>query len=101
MAPSGPKLSSARTAVMELDPLAAIIAEGNDRYAETLRGFLRFVPPLTRLRADPVTATDPHWVNDWIPAFDGLSLYAYVASRNPALYLEIGSGTSTKFVRRA
>lgn len=81
--------------------LAAIIGKGHDRYAETILSFLRFAPQLARIRSAAQTATEPHWINDWIPAFDAVSLYGYVTTRNPATYMEIGSGTSTKFIRRA
>ena len=47
---------------------------------------------------DPV---QPHWDNGWIPRLDGIALYCMVATTDPALYLEVGSGISTKFVRRA
>lgn len=43
----------------------------------------------------------PAWSNGYIPPIDGLSLYAMVAKFRPRVYLEVGSGNSTKFVRRA
>jgi predicted O-methyltransferase YrrM len=44
---------------------------------------------------------DPCWINGWLEGLDTLALYGFVASRKPAQYLEIGSGYSTKLVRRA
>lgn len=49
----------------------------------------------------PEGSAEPAWINDWLPALDGASLYAFVAEQNPATYLEVGSGNSTRFVRRA
>jgi hypothetical protein len=51
--------------------------------------------------ADPATPEQPHWKNSWLPGVDAAILYSLVASRKPRTYLEIGSGNSTKFVRRA
>lgn len=44
---------------------------------------------------------DPRWINGWFPSLDGMVLYHLLAERNPATYVEIGSGNSTKFARRA
>jgi predicted O-methyltransferase YrrM len=41
------------------------------------------------------------WSNAFLPPFDAASLYGLVFSRKPRLYLEIGSGNSTIFARRA
>ena len=46
------------------------------------------------------TAT-PTWENGWFPALDAVTLYGLVATRNPRWYVEVGSGNSTRFVRRA
>jgi hypothetical protein len=60
---------------------------------------------IDRLAAIPATAPDddpgPRWDNAWIPGLDGASLYTFVATRAPRTFLEVGSGNSTKFARRA
>ncbi len=45
--------------------------------------------------------TEPYWFNFWFPPLDGLSLAGVLKLRNPKLYLEVGSGNSTKFARKA
>jgi hypothetical protein len=45
--------------------------------------------------------TDPFWINGWLPPFDAIVLYSLIAVKKPTIYMEIGSGNSTKFVRRA
>ena len=40
-------------------------------------------------------------INGWLPGLDSAALYAFLARTDPALYLEVGSGNSTKFARRA
>ncbi|WP_426009959.1 class I SAM-dependent methyltransferase [Caulobacter sp. DWR2-3-1b2] len=49
----------------------------------------------------PKCTRSPYWSNGFIPPLDGLSLYAMVSMNRPRLYVEVGSGNSTKFVRRA
>jgi hypothetical protein len=43
----------------------------------------------------------PHWRNHYLPPLDGMILYTLIRKLRPATYLEIGSGNSTKFVRKA
>ncbi|MDQ2802380.1 MAG: class I SAM-dependent methyltransferase [Pseudomonadota bacterium] len=43
----------------------------------------------------------PCWINGMQPALDGMLLYTLARTLDPKIYLEIGSGNSTKFVRRA
>jgi hypothetical protein len=56
-------------------------------------------------QAIPVKAAsdpaDPHWLNGWFPSFDAIMLYGLLATRNPRRYVEVGSGNSTRFARRA
>jgi hypothetical protein len=44
---------------------------------------------------------EPCWENDWWGTLDALYQCASLRARNPALYLEVGSGYSTLFARRA
>ncbi len=44
---------------------------------------------------------DPFWKNDWFESLDGASLYYFLKARNPEIYMEVGSGNSTKFARKA
>jgi len=43
----------------------------------------------------------PRWINGSFPALDAVSVYGLLALHNPSLYVEVGSGNSTKFARRA
>ena len=49
----------------------------------------------------PGDASQPHWLNGWLPALDAAALYAFIATAKPARYVEVGSGHSTRFARRA
>ena len=44
---------------------------------------------------------NPAWINGMLPGLDSLLLYTAIRLHKPKTYLEIGSGNSTKFVRRA
>ncbi|MCS4434561.1 class I SAM-dependent methyltransferase [Aquiflexum gelatinilyticum] len=44
---------------------------------------------------------EPTWINNFIPGLDLISLYGYLVKFNSKLYIEIGSGNSTKIAKRA
>ena len=75
------------------------------RATDTMRNTIRTVGEFRKRFANIEThATDrraPEWGQSWLPAFDGMLIYALLGSKTPARYLEIGSGNSTKFARRA
>jgi hypothetical protein len=82
--------------------LNVILASRRQAYTDQLRAFLQFARYLQRIPARAVPRSgEPGWINGWQPGLDCAALYGLTAIRNPARYLEIGSGTSTKFVRRA
>lgn len=84
--------------------LYEVISRSRASYAATLRSFLQFADALGRIptrapAAQPSTA--PCWINGWLPALDSIALYSLLALHNPQQYVEVGSGNSTKFARRA
>jgi hypothetical protein len=44
---------------------------------------------------------DPYWNNPWFSGLDAASLVSFLLERQPARYIEIGSGHSTRFARHA
>lgn len=82
--------------------LYALLEQDKESYRETLRTFLTLESELLRipLRA-PKKSTEPCWINNWLDGLDTLALYSFVALRKPAQYVEVGSGYSTRVVRRA
>src|SRR2546430_2567245 len=44
---------------------------------------------------------EPHWEQTWFTGLDGISLYGMLRELAPAVYLEVGSGHSTRFAARA
>jgi hypothetical protein len=82
--------------------LTGIVAAGSGEYGQVLD---RCAGLAAKLAAIPLQATDdspdPRWGNPWFTGFDAVALYGLLASVNPRLVIEIGSGNSTKFARRA
>lgn len=81
--------------------LEALISAHEPSYAAATKGIMRYAEELAKIEVTAADPRQPSWVNGMISGLDGASFYAFVRDRKPALYLEIGSGNSTKFVARA
>jgi len=83
--------------------LERILAAGRARYAAHLRSVLAVRDDLARIPRDPDPAAGaaPAWINGFLAGLDSALLYALLRARKPRRYLEIGSGHSTRFARRA
>jgi hypothetical protein len=82
--------------------LHRILDEGRDRYRAHLQAVLAHRDRLLAIgMTEPAGSEEPHWRNGFLPGLDAAALYTFVADGNPSTYLEVGSGTSTKFTRRA
>ena len=82
--------------------LSDLLERGRGRYAARLD---RFVAEADRLAAIPLRGSaggaQPYWDNTWLPPLDALALYGFLVEGRPGRYVEIGSGNSTRFARRA
>jgi len=82
--------------------LRGLIAAPSDGYRALLDRIAEFLPYFEAIPLhEPQDVTSPYWLNGWFPALDSISLYGLLALRNPHAYVEVGSGNSTKFARRA
>ncbi|MGH9185264.1 MAG: class I SAM-dependent methyltransferase [Acidimicrobiales bacterium] len=81
--------------------LESLIATGHDQYRSLLEGFRSYLPRLLAIPVEGDTPGEPTWSNGWFQGLDAATLYGLLASRNPARYVEVGSGWSTTFTRRA
>ena len=81
--------------------LEEIIGQDRERYARALDSFTRYATELTQIEQEPSDPAAPAWHNRFTSGLDAIALYGFVCERRPRLYFEIGSGNSTKFVRRA
>ncbi|KAF5050108.1 hypothetical protein DSECCO2_432810 [anaerobic digester metagenome] len=53
------------------------------------------------VNSDSAHSSLPCWNNGWLPPFDAMSIYYFLAERNPRLYVECGSGNTTKFAAKS
>ncbi|NEO70863.1 class I SAM-dependent methyltransferase [Moorena sp. SIO3H5] len=83
--------------------LYEIINRGRETYKTYLNSFLEYRENLRKLanKAIKEHSTEPSLFNPWLPGLDAVSLYSFIRLNKPKLYLEVGSGNSTKFARRA
>ncbi|MCF7810549.1 class I SAM-dependent methyltransferase [bacterium] len=82
--------------------LYKLIDKERDSIRQLLESFLQFEGRLREISLNkPQKPKDPHWLNGWLPAFDALGIYGMIGLLKPKIYLEVGSGNSTKFARRA
>lgn len=81
-------------------PLEGLIAEGMPGYTRLLTRLVTYAPALAAIgeRAAPPA---PRWGQDWFPRLDAAIAYVMTRDRAPARIIEVGSGHSTRFLRRA
>lgn len=70
-------------------------------FMATLSGFNKYLDKAMEIEATAINPTDPSWNNPWFPFIDAISTYCLIATHKPRRYIEVGSGFSTKFARRA
>jgi len=78
-----------------------VLAAGEARYEGVLNSFLAYEEDLSRIPGGRSVDGRLTWQNDYWGGLDAVALYAFISERRPATYLEIGSGFSTMFARRA
>ena len=81
--------------------LEAMLDARRSAFADALRSVLAYRDALARIPLDATSPSDPSWHNGWFQGLDAAVLYATLARHRPALLVEVGSGNSTKFARRA
>jgi len=81
--------------------LERIIESQAINYLTFLKGMITVSAYLKEIRTYPEDLIMPFWRQDWIPPLDAASLYYMVALSRPKRVIEIGSGNSTKFIRRS
>ncbi len=82
--------------------IAAMFGVRDAHYRAQLESFLPHRKQLRALaEAAPADPREPFWENIWLTGMDAVALYGVIAAHKPALYFEVGSGNSTRLVRRA
>lgn len=87
-----------RPAMAAVEELLAAEAESYEQLVTDIGALREWASQIPR---DQTHAGEPCWFNDYWGTIDAVAQCAVLSRRNPALYLEIGSGFSTLFARRA
>jgi len=78
------------------------IAARTGEYLELLKRLAPYENLLGAIPTEtPASAELPFWRNNWVMGLDAATLYAFPSVFHSKLYIEVGSGNSTKFVRRS
>jgi hypothetical protein len=81
--------------------LRSILEANEDSYAKTIAGLFDYEDQIRRIPRGRQPDGGLSWDNDYWGGIDAVAQYALLAQRRPSLYLEVGSGYSTMFARRA
>jgi predicted O-methyltransferase YrrM len=82
--------------------LDAIIGAGRARYEGVIRQIAAHRAAMEAVpESAPADGEEACWQNSFMSGLDAAALYGIVSSRRPKLYLEVGSGYSTRLVARA
>jgi len=82
--------------------ISALFAEAAENSRVVVAQMEALLPDLKKIElSGQEDSPAPHWLTPWMPALDSMTIYALIRSLKPLTYLEIGSGMSTKFARRA
>lgn len=82
--------------------LAAIIGAGRERYLDLLDEFAPLQLDFDDVpRTGSYDTTTPFWLNAWFSPLDAIALTGLLRKHAPTRFVEIGSGMSTKYARRA
>jgi len=80
-----------------------IVNENRKGYAKLLNSFLAYKDVFYTINTAKLESDQnlPTWNNNFLPGLDIIGLYGIISTVNPKKYIEIGSGNSTKVVRKA
>ncbi len=79
--------------------LEGILAAAEPRFVELLAAIDALEDDLMALGQEAPPA--PRWTQDWFPTLDAAAAYAIVRGHKPGRIVEVGSGHSTRFMKRA
>jgi hypothetical protein len=81
--------------------LEARFSSERERYRRLLDDCAAHLQALRTIPQTSGTNGAPAWRNDFFGGLDAVALYHFLVDRRPARYVEVGSGHSTRFARRA
>lgn len=80
-----------------------IINKNRDNYRLNLVSFLQYINELKQIEvvAKDNCSIKPTWCNGFLAGLDSVSVYSFLDMYKPNIYMEIGSGNSTKFAKQS
>jgi hypothetical protein len=78
-----------------------LLALQQDDFKRLIFDFEKYKLLFSQIPFETTSATMPFWNNIWFTSLDAASLVYFISERSPKIYLEVGSGFSTKFARTA
>src|SRR5215469_727604 len=80
-----------------------MLEQGRAEYAQRLLEFCELKDALSKIPSEqPLQTTEPCWgPQRYFSSLDAIALYGMLVEFKPKMFIEIGSGYSTKFARRA
>jgi hypothetical protein len=81
--------------------LNSLFSEFSEQYRSLLKVFSTLRDPFLAIPEHAKGLTQPSRDNRFFSGLDALALYGLLTTKRPSLYLEIGSGNSTRFAYRA
>jgi hypothetical protein len=82
--------------------LAELVGAGRERYRGLIDALGEMQADFAEIPLGGVyEATTPFWLNAWFPPLDAMALTGLLRANDPARFIEVGSGVSTKYARRA
>ncbi len=83
--------------------LQFLFAQYKPAFEKALRNALQYKQWYKKIpmHSVPGFESDPSWLNGYLPPLDAVTLYGFLVQYSPKIYLEIGSGNSTLFARKA
>ncbi len=86
----------------EANPFLTSLFEKNiSKFSSVLNSFLQYEEQIDSIGLKPQNKTDPYWQNDFLPGLDMIAIYGMIRELKPSIYLEIGSGHSTRIAFKA
>jgi len=76
-------------------------AENKEETLDLVRTFCSFKEQYEKIPLHSSSSGEPCWENRYIPPFDAISIYGFLAIRNPRYYVEVGSGNTTLFAAQS
>ncbi|HQQ93808.1 MAG TPA: class I SAM-dependent methyltransferase [Bacteroidia bacterium] len=83
--------------------LLELVEKGQSDYTAWIAKIRNYLPVFHAFKTNELehNENEPAWNNNFLPGLDIVALYTIIAECKPALYIEVGSGNSTKVARRS